>query len=79
MSEEELNSGLTVDMLYRFCLAARRLGYGDRLVLVSDDDECNGFHALWSGFEASASEIDAWKTLCYSLTNFEDKDYILLM
>ncbi len=24
-------------------------GHGDYVVFVSDDEECNGFHALWTG------------------------------
>lgn len=32
--------------------ALQMRGFGKHIVLVSDDDECNGFHALWN-WEAS--------------------------
>ena len=38
-------------------------GNGDKIVLISEDDELNGFHTLWTGFESGTSVA---KTLRWS-------------
>lgn len=41
---------ITVKQLKQFCDNAVKLGYGDRAIMISQDDECNGYHYLWGGF-----------------------------
>lgn len=41
---------ITVEKLAEFCEAQKRLGNGKKKVLLSDDDEGNGYHELFFGF-----------------------------
>ena len=40
----------TIEDLYRACEAEIKAGNGDKKVLISDDEEYNGFHQLNYGF-----------------------------
>ena len=40
---------MTINDLYKACLAERRKGNGSKRVLLSNDDEWNGFHQAFSG------------------------------
>lgn len=41
--------GITVDQLARMCKEQQKLGNGKKYVVMSSDDECNEYHAAWSG------------------------------
>ena len=43
--------GITVDQLAQMCLKMSAQGKGDKLVLMSSDDECNGYHQVWNGLQ----------------------------
>ncbi|MBE6526360.1 MAG: hypothetical protein E7Z63_01120 [Thermoplasmata archaeon] len=49
-----------------------RLGLGDREVFISDDDEGNGYHALYNGVNADPASIT--DTLVYAYTSEADVD-----
>ena len=58
VSMEVSDKGMTVDQLWQLCVNMRRMGHGKRHILISSDDECNSFHALWSGFEVD--QVREW-------------------
>lgn len=77
---EVSNKGMTVDQLWQLCVNMRRLGYGKRHVLLSEDDECNGFHSLWSGFETDPAEIHEIRAYCCDAReDLPDEEVVLLM
>jgi len=41
---------MTVNELLKLCLSAVSKGNGDKTILLSDDDEGNGFHEMFYGF-----------------------------
>lgn len=41
---------LTVKDLYKECKKQMNLGNGDRVIMISDDDEGNGYHYLYYSF-----------------------------
>ena len=41
--------GITVDQLAAMCLKMSAQGKGNKMVLMSSDDECNEYHQAWSG------------------------------
>lgn len=47
------NLGITVNMLEEFCKEQIKKGNGKKHILISDDDEGNGFHTLFYGFTDS--------------------------
>ena len=48
---------LTVNELSALLEKAIKFGYGDRIVCVSDDEECNGYHCLYRHNFGSGNEI----------------------
>jgi hypothetical protein len=48
---------LTVNELSALLDKAIKFGYGDRIVCVSDDEECNGYHCLYRRNFGSGDEI----------------------
>ena len=41
---------ITVDELYRALAIARKYGFGDKKILLSNDDEGNGYHECFQGW-----------------------------
>lgn len=48
---------ITVKELFYSCKDAIERGYGDRKILISDDDEGNGFHTMYYTIDYSAEGI----------------------
>jgi hypothetical protein len=44
------NLGITVNQLLELCLNQMEKGNGDKHILISEDDEGNGYHTLFYGF-----------------------------
>ena len=55
------NLGITVKQLEAFCKAQIKKGNGDKHILISCDDEGNGFHTLFYPF--SDSDTDGFKDM----------------
>jgi len=49
--------GLTVNDLHKLIVRQINLGNGDKTVLISADDEGNGFHTLFYGFTAGKEDV----------------------
>lgn len=45
-----MNKPLTVRDLKRFCEQEIEQGNGNKVIMISDDDEGNGYHYLWYQF-----------------------------
>ena len=52
-----MNKPLTVKELAKLCQDEIKKGHGDYSIMLSDDDEGNGYHYLWFNF-ITASELD---------------------
>ena len=48
---------ITVKELAHLMAQATKLGYGDYVVQVSDDEECNGYHALFNRNFGSGEDV----------------------
>lgn len=46
----ETNKPLTVKQLLKICQDEIKKGHGDHTIMISDDDEGNGYHYLWYSF-----------------------------
>ena len=46
----EINKPITVSQLKKMCETEIKNGNGDKVIMISDDDEGNGFHYLWYSF-----------------------------
>lgn len=49
---------LTIDTLYKLCKEQKSLGNGKKRILISDDDEGNGYHGLFFGFTPTKKPDD---------------------
>lgn len=45
-----MNKPLTIRELKNLCNEEIRKGNGDKAIMISDDDEGNGYHYLWYSF-----------------------------
>lgn len=68
----------TVLDLYLACMRLINEGKGDKKILISDDDEGNGFHSLYFGFTDDIKEIKKIKKICYFADDNNPEDVVLL-
>lgn len=73
-----MDKGLTVYQLLAFCQEEIRNGNGDKHVIVSDDEECNGFHGLYSGLCGDKETIDGVMRCCILQTAAKPDEVVLL-
>ena len=72
------NLGLTVTELEKFCKEQIKKGNGDKHILISSDDEGNGFHTLFYAFtDADANGFDYLLGLEQDGTHTKDNCVIL--
>ena len=45
-----MDKPLTIKELYKLCEKEIRAGRGDNVIMLSDDDEGNGYHYWWYSF-----------------------------
>ena len=77
--------GITVEQLYLDCAKMIKAGNGKRHIMISNDDEGNGYHELFYGFSPNLqNEVnfgDSWAEgmLPYGVTATQaKKSYIIL-
>lgn len=58
-----MNKGITVKQLLAMCKEQLNKGNGDKYILISDDDEGNGFHTLFYGMDDSR-EVKEMALMC---------------
>ena len=68
---------LTVNDLMKECIKEINKGNGNKIIMISDDDEGNGFHYLWYNFE-TVEDFDKQIEECglpeeYKFTYNDDK------
>lgn len=62
-------NGITVNTLKAWCNFAINNGCGDKTVLISCDDEGNGFHTLYYGFLTDEEKIKEFESLFHDEHN----------
>lgn len=53
-----MNKGITVNELYLMCKEQIKKGNGTKHIIISDDDEGNGYHTLFFGFEDDKEDLE---------------------
>lgn len=66
---------ITVKKLKKLCELQIAKGNGDKKILISDDDEGNGFHSLFFSFE---EDVAAYKDVLYNYDKEKLNEYIIL-
>ena len=54
---------LTVNQLAKLCVEQIKKGNGSKSIVISDDDEGNGFHGLFCGFTDSKADLEAYQSM----------------
>ncbi len=73
-------NGLTLKELKEQVDEAVAAGYGDRMILISDDEEGNGYHMVWYDLTTDGELVK----MCVSASNGADigdrdlKDFVIL-
>lgn len=70
-----MSKQITVKQLLKFCQQAVKDGHGDKNIVVSDDNEGNGFHGLFCGF---TEDVDSWKDEIYDSHTSDAENTIIL-
>ena len=60
---------MTVKELMKACKEQIAKGNGDKIVLLSDDEEGNGYHEMYYAFTEDVASLDLWG----SVNNPQDK------
>ena len=71
-------AGLTINQLLEECEKAKSKGFGNKKILISRDDEGNGFHTLFYGFLLDKKEIQEYKDMGLFQDDNEVEDVVLL-
>lgn len=72
------NKPRTVNELKNFCEEQIKLGNKDKYIFISQDEEGNGFHALFFPFISEMEEIEKYEDQLYEIEK-EDFDKIVLL
>jgi len=65
---------LTINDLYEECKKQIKKGNKDKVIMLSDDDEGNGFHYCWYAF----TKIDGWAKEYVDKEIANEEDTIIL-
>lgn len=70
----------TVDDLYKELAEARKKGLGKKKIMLSEDDEGNGYHLMFFGVTENVADVfsGGYLHLPYSVKRSELKDYVIL-
>ena len=78
------NQALTIDELYRDLAKLRKAGFGKKKILISQDDEGNGYHELFYSVNIDVKSFglsEPWAAgmLPYGVSPDEaENDYVIL-
>lgn len=63
---------LTVKDLKKECEKQIKMGNGDKTIMISDDDEGNGFHYLWYSFSSMTDAFIREDEVSEDVAKYED-------
>lgn len=69
---------LTIEQLAYMCSEQIRKGNGNKFILISNDDEGNGYHDLFFGFSENTKELTDGCFIPYDLNDEDLKNYVVL-
>lgn len=72
------NKPMTIERLKELCEEQIKLGNKDKYIFISQDEEGNGFHALFFPFISEMEEIEKYEDQLYEIEK-EDFDKIVLL
>lgn len=51
-----MDKPITINKLFNYCKEQIKEGNGNKVIMISDDDEGNGYHYLWYSFSDPTDE-----------------------
>jgi hypothetical protein len=73
-----MNKPLTIKQLYNECKAQMLRGNGDKVIMISSDDEGNNYHYLWYSFCEDVKGCIEYSCAEINKDIAEEKDTIIL-
>lgn len=70
-----VNYPLTIDELYKACLEQRKKGNGSKYILLSNDEEGNGFHECYYAITEAEKAVGCY---CDYPSDLNLKDCVVL-
>ena len=70
-----MNNQMTVKQLLKLCQEEVKNGNGDKNIVISDDNEGNGYHGMFYGF---TDDVDNFADDIYDSHTNSSKDTIIL-
>lgn len=70
-----MNKQMTVNDLFELCKKAIRKGHGNKNIVLSDDNEGNGYHGMFYGF---AEVTEGFEYEIYDSVTNSARDTIIL-
>lgn len=67
---------MTVNDLLRSCKEMVAQGYGDRKIVVADDEEGNGFHGLFYSF--TVENLEDYQDMIYESLSTDPNEIVIL-
>ena len=69
-----MNGQMTVKRLLQLCIKEYEKGNGDKVIVISDDNEGNGYHGMFYGF----TPVDGFENDIYDSQDEDCKNTIIL-
>lgn len=69
---DKMNKGITVNQLLNACKKEVENGNGEKIVMISSDDEGNAYHTLWYSFLSETSDVRKLQNLFHDKQRAED-------
>lgn len=66
------NKGITVRELFEACEEQMKMGNANKQIVISDDDEGNGFHTLFFSFTSNPKDVNALADYFHDGNNPDD-------
>ena len=63
---------ITINELFELCKEQIQLGRGNKSIMISQDDEGNGYHYLWCSFSTPDEAMIDDYTICEDVAKRED-------
>lgn len=69
-----MNKQMTVERLLQLCIKEYEKGNGNKVIVISDDNEGNGYHGMFYGF----TPVDGFEDDIYDSQDEDCKNTIIL-
>ena len=67
-----MSKPLTINQLFKYCQDEIKRGHGDYIIMLSNDDEGNGYHYCWYSFVTPKDLNSGFEELGYNIDGLDE-------